>query len=329
MRPMRKKRLVSGIQPTGRMHLGNYLGAIQNWVALQNEYDAFFMIADWHALTTLYENTSNLRDDKYALALDLLGAGVDPKKACLFFQSDVPFHAELHLLLSMITPLPWLERVPTYKGKMDEIANKDLHTYGFLGYPVLQTADILLYQGDVVPVGKDQLPHLELAREIIRRFNFIYKTELPEPEDRLTHYATLLGTDGRKMSKSYGNTIPLSDSAEEVEKKVRAMVTDPQRVRRTDPGNPDVCPVFSFHQIFNADRVEPIRTGCQSATLGCVDCKKECAAALNTSLTYFRERRALYAADKAQVETYLAEGKARAIDAASETMTIIRNAVGV
>lgn len=326
---MSKKRLISGIQPTGRMHLGNYLGAIQNWVSLQDQFESFFMIADWHALTSVYENPALLRSDKYELALDLLSAGIDPAKACLFFQSDVFQHAELHLILSMMTPLPWLERVPTYKGKLEQMSDKDLHTYGFLGYPVLQAADILLYQGNVVPVGKDQLPHLELAREIIRRFNFIYKTSLPEPEDCLTHYPTLLGTDGRKMSKSYGNTIPLSDSAEDVEKKVRAMVTDPQRVRRTDPGNPDVCPVFSFHDIFNPTRVSDIRSGCTEASLGCVDCKKECAAMLNLALSGFREKRQIFAADKAQVDASLAQGSAKAKDVASDTMRIVRQAIGV
>lgn len=326
---MIKQRLVSGIQPTGRMHLGNYLGAIQNWVRLQQDFDSFFMVVDWHALTSVYENPATLRADKYELALDLLSSGVDSEKACLFYQSDVPQHAELHLILSMVTPLPWVERVPTYKGKMEQVTDKDLHTYGFLGYPVLQTADILLYQGNVVPVGKDQLPHLELAREIIRRFNFIYKTTLPEPEDRLTHYPTLLGTDGRKMSKTYGNTIPLSDSAEEVEKKVRSMVTDPQRVRRTDSGNPSVCPVFSFHEIFNKDRVGDIKAGCENASLGCVDCKKECAGAVNQMLAEFREKRALYSSDKAQVDQYLAKGAEKARDVASDTMRIVRQAIGV
>jgi tryptophanyl-tRNA synthetase len=327
---MGKQRLVSGIQPTGQMHLGNYLGAVQNWVALQDEFDAFFMIVDLHALTTVYEDPSALRRRKYELALDLLGAGVDPEKACLFYQSDVRQHSELHLVLSMITPLPWLERVPTYKDKMADIKEKDLHTYGFLGYPVLQAADILLYKGEVVPVGKDQLPHLELAREIVRRFNHLYKTALPEADEKLTKFPVLPGLDGKKMSKSYGNTLPISDSAEDLEKKVLRMVTDPGRVRLTDPGNPEVCPVFAYHKLFSSeDQVSSIDASCRTAAIGCVDCKRQCAASVNHLLSEFRERRARYEGQEALVEEILKKGALRAQEVAEETLSEVRSAIGL
>ena len=327
---MGKQRLVSGIQPTGQMHLGNYLGAVQNWVTLQYEYDAYFMIVDLHALTTVYEDPSELRRGKYELALDLLGAGVDPEKACLFYQSDVRQHSELHLVLSMITPLPWLERVPTYKDKMADIKEKDLHTYGFLGYPVLQAADILLYKGDVVPVGKDQLPHLELAREIVRRFNYLYKTALPEAEEKLTQFPILPGLDGKKMSKSYGNTLPISDSAEDLEKKVLRMVTDPGRVRRDDPGDPEICPVFAYHKLFtDASEVSEIDTACREASMGCVDCKRKCAASINGLLSDFRKQRAHYEGQESLVNDILRKGAQKANDVAEQTMSEIRSAIGL
>lgn len=327
---MEKQRLVSGIQPTGQMHLGNYLGAVQNWVELQNQYDAFFMIVDLHALTTVYEDPSELRKRKYELALDLLGAGVDPDKACLFYQSDVRQHSELHLALSMITPLPWLERVPTYKDKMADIKEKDLNTYGFLGYPVLQAADILLYKGEFVPVGKDQLPHLELAREIVRRFNHLYKTDFPEADEKLTRFPILPGLDGKKMSKSYGNTLPLSDSVEETEKKVLRMVTDPGRVRLTDPGNPEVCPVFAYHKLFSDDAlVSDIDAACRKAEIGCVDCKRQCASSVNNLLSDFRSRRANYEGKESLVQDILKAGAKRAQDVAEETMVEVRSAIGL
>lgn len=327
---MGKQRLVSGIQPTGQMHLGNYLGAVQNWVDLQDHYDAFFMIVDLHALTTVYEDPSELRRRKYELALDLLGAGVDPDKACLFYQSDVRQHSELHLMLSMITPIPWLERVPTYKDKMADIKEKDLHTYGFLGYPVLQAADILLYKGDVVPVGKDQLPHLELAREIVRRFNYLYKTSLPEADEKLTRFPILPGLDGKKMSKSYGNTLPLSDSPEDLEKKVLRMVTDPGRVRRDDPGNPEICPVFAYHKLFSTSSdVSHIDASCRNASIGCVDCKRLCATSINGLLSDFRKRRAHFEGQESVVNAILSKGAKRASEVAEETMSEVRLAVGL
>jgi tryptophanyl-tRNA synthetase len=249
---MAKKRVLSGMQPSGLLHLGNLMGALDNWRRLQDsgQYDCYFFIADWHALTTQYADTSRLRDFTREMIIDWLSAGLDPGKSVLFQQSQLPEHAVLHVLLSMITPLPWLERVPTYKEKMDEIRDKDMNTYGFLGYPVLQAADILIYKADFVPVGIDQLPHLELTREICRRFNSFYGNVLPEPQPLMTEYPKLPGTDGRKMSKSYNNTINLSDSPEDITKKVMNMVTDPARKRRQDPGDPDVCPLFTLDRIF-------------------------------------------------------------------------------
>ena len=327
---MPQERLVSGIQPTGRMHLGNYMGAIQNWIKLQQDYDAYFMIADYHALTTIYENPGQLQADKAELLLDLLGAGVDPNSSCLFFQSDVPEHTELHLILSMITPLPWLTRVPTYKGKIEEIKDKDLNTYGFLGYPVLQAADIMLYKGSVVPVGKDQLPHLELAREITRRFNHIVSSIFPEPEAKLTESPVLAGTDGRKMSKSYNNTLPLSDTEEQTQKKIMKMVTDPNRVKRTDPGNPDICSVFMMHQATKSDAdVTAIRSGCQEGTLGCVDCKRDCAVTVNSFLQDYRARRADYAKTPEAVTEIIHEGGKRARKVAIETISEVKEAIGL
>ena len=328
---MTKQKLLSGIQPTGKMHLGNYLGAIQNWVKLQDTYDATLLIVDLHALTTVYDNPARLREDKYNLALDLLAAGVDPQKCCLYYQSDVPEHAELHLVLSMLTPLPWLERVPTYKSKLENLQEKDLHTYGFLGYPVLQAADILLFKADIVPVGEDQLPHLELAREIARRFNHIYKTNLfPEPNSQLTNYPVLPGLDGRKMSKSYNNTIPMSATPEEVTKLVMSMVTDPHRQRRTDPGNPDICPVYTYQKIYNTpQRQSEINQTCRNATLGCVDCKKELAQKLNDSLTKFRQERQRYASDPAEVQNLLTQGAQKARETATQTLTQVKKIIGL
>ena len=323
-------RLLSGIQPTGKMHLGNYLGAIQNWVSLQSRFDSYFMIVDLHALTSVYENPAQLRIDKQNLALDLLGAGIDPEKACLFYQSDVPEHSELHLILSMITPLPWLTRVPSYKSKIEEIKDKDLDTYGFLGYPVLQAADILLYKATSVPVGKDQLPHLELSREIARRFNHFYGPIFPEPEAALTEFAILPGLDGRKMSKSYQNTLPISESPETLQKLIMTMLTDPARVKRTDPGHPDICPVFAYHKIFNTpERTVEIHTECQQALIGCVSCKKECAGLVIDSLAKFRKNRRTFENDLTGVEKILQKGAEKARKTASVTIKEVKKAVGL
>src|SRR6195256_3673126 len=251
-----RKRVLSGMRSTGKLHLGNYVGALDNWVRMQDEYECFFEVADWHALTTDYADTSRVKENSLEVALDWLAAGLDPEKCVMFIQSHIPAHAELHLLFSMITPLGWLERVPTYKEQRDNIKDKDLATYGFLGYPVLQSADILIYKADFVPVGEDQVAHVELTREIARRFNGFYKGRrgqgFPEPQSLLTPTPKLPGTDGRKMSKSYGNTIMLTDPEPVVRLKLKTMVTDPARVRRTDPGNPDVCPVGDLHKIFSS-----------------------------------------------------------------------------
>jgi len=240
-----RRRLLSGMQPSGRLHLGNWLGALKNWRRLQDQYDCFFFVADWHALSTNYADTSSIRSHTEEMVLDWLSAGLDPQRSTLFVQSRIPEHGALHVILSMITPIPWLERNPTYKEKQEELRERDLTTYGFLGYPVLQAADILLYQPQAVPVGVDQLPHLELCREIARRFNYLYTRVFPEPEALLSEAPKVPGTDGRKMSKSYNNAIYLSDTEPTVREKLRTMVTDPARVKRTDKGNPDVCPVFS------------------------------------------------------------------------------------
>ncbi len=250
-----RKRVLSGMRPTGKLHLGNFVGALQNWVRMQDEYECFFMVADWHALTTDYADTTGIKQNSLEVVLDWLAAGLDPEKAVIFIQSHVPAHAELHLLFSMITPLGWLERVPTYKEQRENIKDKDLSTYGFLGYPVLQAADILVYKADCVPVGEDQVAHVELTREIARRFNGFYggqKEVFPEPQSLLTPAPKLPGTDGRKMSKSYGNTILLTDPEPVLRQKLKTMVTDPARVRRSDPGNPDVCPVGDLHKIFSS-----------------------------------------------------------------------------
>src|SRR6267378_488686 len=269
--PSNKKRVLSGMRSTGKLHLGNYVGALENWVRMQEQYDCFFFIADWHALTTDYADTSRIKENSVEVLLDWLAAGLDPEKCVMFIQSHIPAHAELHLLFSMITPLGWLERVPTYKEPRDNIKDKDLATYGFLGYPVLQSADILLYKGDFVPVGEDQVAHVELTREIARRFNGFYGTTkvFPEPKSLLTPAPKLPGTDGRKMSKSYGNTILLTDPEALVRQKLKTMVTDPARVRRSDPGNPDVCPVGDLHKIFS-DRttMDKVNVGCRSAGIG-------------------------------------------------------------
>src|ERR1039457_3254816 len=287
-----KKRVLSGMRSTGKLHLGNYVGALENWVRMQDEYDCFFFIADWHALTTDYADTSRLKENSVDVLLDWLAAGVDPAKCVIFIQSHVPTHAELHLLLSMITPVGWLERVPTYKEQRENIKGKDLDTYGFLGYPVLQSADILIYKADVVPVGEDQVAHVELTREIARRFNGFYGEVFPEPKSLLTPAPKLPGTDGRKMSKSYGITIMLTDPEPVVRQMLKTMVTDPARVRRSDAGNPDVCPVGDLHKIFS-DRatMDKVNVGCRSAGIGCIECKSWAADALVQLLSPMQERR--------------------------------------
>lgn len=326
-----RKRVLSGMQPSGLMHLGNYLGALENWKALQEDYECFFFVADWHALSTNYADTSRIREFVRELLIDWLAAGIDPKRSTVFIQSHIPEHAVLHLLLSMMVPVSWLERNPTYKEKQDEIKEKDLSTYGFLGYPVLQAADILLYKPDFVPVGKDQLPHLELTRELARRFNDIYKKPVfPEPKEHLTKFPKVLGTDGRKMSKSYGNTINLSDAEPVVRQKLKTMVTDPARVRRTDPGNPDVCPVYEFHKIYSPQEVQAqINTDCRTAAIGCIDCKKLVADKMVERMAPMWEARAALTSHPSRIDEIGQDGSQRAAKVAKATLAEVNEAMKI
>jgi tryptophanyl-tRNA synthetase len=313
------------------MHLGNYLGALENWKALQEDYECFFFVADWHALSTNYADTSRIREFVRELLIDWLAAGIDPKRSTVFIQSHIPEHAVLHLLLSMMVPVSWLERNPTYKEKQDEIKEKDLSTYGFLGYPVLQAADILLYKPDFVPVGKDQLPHLELTRELARRFNDIYKKPVfPEPKEHLTKFPKVLGTDGRKMSKSYGNTINLSDAEPVVRQKLKTMVTDPARVRRTDPGNPDVCPVYEFHKIYSPQEVQAqINQDCRTAAIGCIDCKKLVADKMVERMAPMWEARASLMSHPSRIDEIVQDGSQRATKVAKATLAEVNEAMKI
>src|ERR1700757_1776285 len=327
------KRVLSGMRSTGKLHLGNYVGALQNWVSMQDQYECFFFVADWHALTTDYADTSQVKQNSVEVLMDWLAAGLDPDKSVMFIQSHVPAHAELHLLLSMITPLGWLERVPTYKEQRENIKEKDLGTYGFLGYPVLQAADILIYKADFVPVGEDQVAHVELTREIARRFNQFYGAKLPvlpEPQPLLTPAAKLPGTDGRKMSKSYGNTILLTDPEPVVRQKLKTMVTDPARVRRSDPGNPDVCPVGDLHKIFSTkETMAKVNEGCRSAGIGCIECKGWAADALVQVLMPIQERRKKYEENPRLAWDILMTGTAEAAKVAEATMKEVRSAIGM
>ena len=327
---MAGKRVLSGIRPTGRAHLGNYTGAIQNWVRLQEANRCSYFIADWHGLFSDYADTREFRTNVHELAVDLLSAGIDPGRSTLFVQSQVPEHAELHLIFSAITPLSWLERNPTYKELQQETTTKDLANYGFFGYPVLQAADILIYKADGVPVGVDQLPHLELTREIARRFNHFYGPIFPEPDALLTEAPKMPGTDGRKMSKSYGNCLFLSDSAAEITAKVRPMVTDPARKRRSDPGNPDICPVFDLHKVFTPDAPRAdCADKCRTAGFGCLDCKQVLLDHLLPVLAPIQARRAELSRDPDHVREVLADGSKRARAAAAETMAEVREAMKI
>ena len=324
---IKRPRVLSGMRPTGKLHLGNLVGALQNWIKLQDRYDSYHFVADWHMLTTEYANTSDLQSNIQEMVMDWLAVGLDPQKATLFVQSRLPEHAELHLLFSMVTPLGWLERVPTYKEQLENLQGRDLHTYGFLGYPVLQAADILMYKAGYVPVGEDQVPHVELTREIARRFNQFYGEIFPEPQTLLTPSPRLRGTDGRKMSKSYGNAIYLSDPPEVVDKKVRGMMTDPARKRRYDPGDPEKCPVFDHHKVFSPpDVVERVDRGCRTAEMGCVECKQLMAHYLNEYLAPIQERRKVYEREPQKVWNILAEGTEKARCVARATMAEVRTA---
>jgi len=356
------RRVLSGMRPTGKLHLGNYMGALKNWVDLQNathddgtpKYECYFFIADYHALTTDYADTRDLPSNVNHVLLDFLAAGLDAKKSMIFLQSEVPAHAELALLLGMITPLSWLERVPSYKDQQEQLKEKDLGTFGFLGYPLLMSADILLYQPDFVPVGQDQAAHVEITREIARRFNHLYPRPgtrrlastdvrlgdasilqmlpgdyvLPEPKVLLTPSPKLPGTDGRKMSKSYGNTILLSDPEPEVRAKLKTMVTDPARIRRTDPGNPDVCPVFDLHKVFSSEEKQAeVRAGCTSAGIGCIQCKGWLADAVVKELAPIQQRRQHFEVHTDEVAAILDAGAVRANARAEKTMCDVRKAM--
>jgi tryptophanyl-tRNA synthetase len=398
--PGQPQRVLSGMRPTGRLHLGHYHGVLKNWLKLQTEYECFFFIADWHALTTHYDESQGLQEHVWDMATDWLAAGVDPSNATLFLQSRVPAHAELHLLLSMITPLPWLERVPSYKDQQAQMPDRDLSTYGFLGYPLLQSADILIYRAGLVPVGEDQVAHVEITREVARRFNHLYGREpgyeamaeeaiqklgkkngklyrelrqafleqgdkqalvtarallerqknmtlgnrerlfgylegggrliLPEPEALLTHAPKMPGLDGRKMSKSYANTISLREDPLEVEQKLKTMPTDPARVRRGDPGNPEKCPVWEFHKVYSDDKTRQwVDQGCRSAGIGCLECKRPVIDAVLAELKPIQERVAEFARDPLAVRSIVEDGCKRARDVAEETLVEVRNAMGL
>jgi tryptophanyl-tRNA synthetase len=323
----KKKVILSGMRPTGKLHLGHLVGALENWVALQNEYQNYHLIADYHALTT-NPDTSEIGKNSSEMLIDWLSAGIDPAKSPVFRQSRVKEHAELHLIFSMLVTTARLERNPTLKEQVRDLALENI-AYGHLGYPVLQAADILLYKGDVVPVGEDQLPHIEITREIARRFNQQYEPVFPEPEGKLTKFARLPGLDGKRMSKSVGNTILLSDGLEAIAKKMKTAVTDPLKVRRGDPGRPDICLVFAYHNKFNAAEVPEIRKGCESGALGCVDCKLNCAKHVADALAPLRERRSYFESRPKEVEDILADGEQRARVVAHQTMVQVHDAMGI
>ncbi|MCZ6677341.1 MAG: tryptophan--tRNA ligase [Candidatus Poribacteria bacterium] len=325
---MEKTRLVSGVRPTGLLHIGHLEGMLKNTASLQDKYECYPFIADWHALTDVTD-TSHLPEYTLQVAIDWLSAGIDPEKSTLFVQSHVPEHAELSTLLTMVTPVSWLERCPTYKDKIQDLDQREGPSTGLLEYPVLMTADVIIYKAEVVPVGGDQVPHLEISREIVRRFNHLFGKVFPEPQPLLTEIAALPGLDGRKMSKSYNNTIDLADPPETAQKKVMQMVTDPARVRRTDPGNPDVCPVFAYHNVYNPDEVPQIDRDCRSAAIGCVDCKRNLSQKLITTLTPFYEKRAEWASKPDRVREVLADGQSRAEKVAQETMADVRSAMNL
>jgi tryptophanyl-tRNA synthetase len=325
-----KERVLSGVQASGKLHLGNLVGALSNWVKLQDTYDCFYFVADWHALTTGYADPSSIKESTEDILINFLAAGLDPEKCTIFLQSRVLEHAELHLLLSMITPIGWLERVPTYKEKQEELRDRDLSTYGFLGYPLLQTADIIIYRSKYVPVGIDQVPHLEISREIARRFNYLYKEIFPEPEALLTEFPKVVGVDGRKMSKSYDNAIFLSDSPEDVEGKIMTMVTDPARVKRTDPGNPERSPVYQLHKIFSSkEEIDEVAAGCATAGIGCIDCKKILLKNIFRVLGPIWKRRNELINSPDILHDIVKSGSEKAKKTAMETMQLVREAIGI
>jgi len=327
----RKRRLLSGMRPTGKLHLGNYVGALENWISLQDEFESYHFVADWHTLTTDPEHTKVISENTREMVTDWLAAGLDPRKSPLFVQSQIKQHAELHLIFSMLITTARLERNPTLKEQVRDLNLEARVTYGHLGYPVLQAADILMYKGEVVPVGEDQLPHIEMAREIGRRFNHIYSPQrpvFPEPEGRLSQFPRLPGLDGNRMSKSLGNTIMLSDPPDEIRKKMRSAVTDPLKIRRGDPGRPDICLVFTYHKRFTPQSVPEIRSGCESGALGCVECKQRCAESIIAHLAPLQERRRHLEEHPQEVDEVLRDGNARARAVAATTMDEVHEAMG-
>jgi len=317
--------ILSGVQPTGQLHLGNYEGALRNWASLQDDYRMYLCIVDWHSLTSDFDDVKGMQDRIFQTTVDFLCSGLDPEKVSIFVQSDVKEHAELHLLLSMIIPTPWLERVPSYKEKSDSLG---LDSYGFLGYPLLQAADILLYKANFVPVGKDQLPHIELTREVARRFNNLYGEVFPEPEGLLSKFPAIPGVDGRKMSKSYGNDIKLADSEEDTAKKLKKMITDPRKIYKGDPGRPEICPVFALHEVYSNNTAE-IAKNCRSGALGCVDCKKNLSENLNSSLAELRIKRKELENNAGYVLNILEKGASEAREKALATMSQVRKAMNL
>ncbi|NLL18756.1 MAG: tryptophan--tRNA ligase [Clostridia bacterium] len=328
---MSQGRIFSGMRPTGKLHIG-HLSVLENWVKLQDSHECFFGIVDWHALTTAFDNPATLPEHIMDMALDWLSVGLDPEKSAIFVQSHVKQHGELHLLLSMITPLSWLERVPTYKDQIQQLnqQGKDINTYGFLGYPLLMAADILVYRANLVPVGVDQLPHLELCREVARRFNYLYQVSLfPEPQAALSRENVLPGTDGRKMSKSYGNEIAIGIEPKELAQKVRQMVTDPARIRKDDPGHPEVCVVHTYHEFYDAENVASLGESCRAGEIGCVECKKRLTQKLEAVLAPIREKRLSLEQKPEWVKEILIEGQKRAALEAEKTMALAREAMSI
>lgn len=328
---MQKKGIiVSGMRPTGALHLGNYLGALENWVRLQEDYECLYFVADYHALTTGYENTDDYKDNITNLIIDWLAAGLEPNKCTFFLQSNIKEHAELHLLFSMNVPLSWLYRCPTYKDQLAQIKDKNISTYGFLGYPCLMATDILMYKAGFVPVGEDQLPHIELTREIARRFNFLYNCEIfPEPQPLMTKAKVLPGLDGRKMSKSYNNTIALSDSPDVVYKKIMSMITDPGRIHKTDPGHPEVCSVFAYHKLFSEGEVEEVEHNCRKGEIGCVACKKKLAQNVAKMTTPLYEKRQEWVKRPDDIRDIIKQGNEKARILAAKTMDDVRKAMKI
>jgi len=322
--------VLSGLRPTGRVHLGNYFGAIRNWIRLQDDYQCFYFVADWHALTSDYADPSRIVESTFDAVADWLAAGLDPARCTIFLQSEVKEHAELHLLLSMITPLSWLERVPTFKEQQEQLTEKDLNTYGFLGYPLLQTADIIVYRANHVPVGEDQAAHLEISREIVRRFNHLYGEVFPEPQALFTETPKVPGLDGRKMSKSYGNTIGLTASVEEIGALVSTMFTDPNRIRRRDPGDPGICNLFQFHRLLSdTATIERVDRECRAAEIGCVDDKKLLTGIMTEALAPIRARREEIDRSPSMVWDTLSDGNRKARARAAETLELVRSAMKI